>query len=68
MRIGAHDNVQEGTWRWIKDNSIVDFKDWGDQQPNNVNGNQNCVELLRSLSYRWNDHDCTSLLLYICEK
>ncbi|CAG2212060.1 CD206 [Mytilus edulis] len=67
LRIGAHDIGQEGRWRWIYDNTAVDFTNWGDRQPNNYD-NQDCAELLKSKSYRWNDGACTSLLRYICEK
>ncbi|VDI54850.1 Hypothetical predicted protein [Mytilus galloprovincialis] len=67
LRIGAHDIVQEGTWRWIYDDTFVDFTNWGNNQPNNYR-NQDCAELLKSFSYRWNDVSCTSLLQYVCEK
>lgn len=67
LRIGAHDIIQEGTWRWISDDTIVDFTNWDNNQPNNYN-NQDCAELLKYDSYRWNDGSCTSLLQYVCEK
>ncbi|XP_071138521.1 lectin BRA-3-like [Mytilus edulis] len=67
LRIGAHDIIQEGTWRWIYDDTIVDFTNWGYNQPNNYK-NQDCAELFKSDSYRWNDGSCTSLLQYVCEK
>ncbi|CAG2234627.1 unnamed protein product [Mytilus edulis] len=66
--IGANDIDQEGTWRWIYDKTTVEFTNWSKEEPNNYNGNENCADMAKRLSYKWNDRSCTSLLRYICER
>lgn len=68
LRIGAHDILHEGTWRWISDSTAVDYTNWGGGQPDNAGGSEDCAELWKAASYRWNDRPCTSLLRYICER
>ncbi|XP_052088216.1 CD209 antigen-like protein C [Mytilus californianus] len=68
LRIGAHDIHHEGTWRWTSDNTAVDYTNWGGGQPDNAGGSEDCAELWKAASYRWNDRPCTSLLRYICER
>ncbi|VDI54848.1 Hypothetical predicted protein [Mytilus galloprovincialis] len=45
MWIGANDIDQEGTWRWIYDNTPVDFTNWNKKEPNNYKGNENCADM-----------------------
>ncbi|CAG2186837.1 unnamed protein product [Mytilus edulis] len=66
--IGANDIDQEGTWRWIYDKTTVEFTNWSKEEPNNYNGNENCADMAKRRSYKWNDRSCTSLLRYICER
>ncbi|XP_063436564.1 macrophage mannose receptor 1-like [Mytilus trossulus] len=68
MWVGANDIDQEGTWRWIYDNTTVDFTNWSNEEHNNYNGNENCADIAKSRSYKWNDRSCTSLLRYMCER
>ncbi|CAC5391464.1 unnamed protein product [Mytilus coruscus] len=68
MWIGAHDIGHEGTWRWIYDNTTVNYANWGLGEPSNRDRNENCAEMWEAASYRWNDRVCTSVLQYICEK
>ncbi|CAG2185630.1 unnamed protein product [Mytilus edulis] len=65
LRIGAHDIHNEGTWRWISDNSAVDYTNWVGGQPDDFGGNEDCAELWKAASYLWNDRPCSSLLRYI---
>ncbi|XP_076078530.1 perlucin-like protein [Mytilus galloprovincialis] len=68
LRIGAHDIHHEGTWRWISDNSAVGYTNWGGGQPDDAGANEDCAELWKAASYRWNDRPCSYLMRYICEK
>ena len=66
--IGANDIDIEDDWVWESDESKLLFKGWHVGQPNGYN-NQDCVAIeWLHLLYRWNDRQCQSLYLYICEK
>jgi len=70
--IGGNDNVTEGIWTWEFDTKIVNFTNWYPGEPNNVNGNENCLNLFKSnipgsLTTKWNDVPCSWLIHYICQ-
>ncbi|CAD1479335.1 unnamed protein product, partial [Heterotrigona itama] len=55
------------TWRWV-DGEIVQKPSWGKDQPNNYNGEQNCVVLDGGRSWLWNDVGCNlDYLHWICQ-
>ncbi|XP_021339975.1 perlucin-like protein [Mizuhopecten yessoensis] len=62
--IGANDREKEGDWRWISDNSTVEFSDWGRAEPSNTGGNEHCAQIIT----QWNDQVCTMPYGIICEK
>ncbi|VDI70158.1 Hypothetical predicted protein [Mytilus galloprovincialis] len=67
MWIGAHDIGHEGSWRWVYDNTTVNYTNW----PNNyehAEGHENCAEMWDKASYRWNDKVCTSVIQYVCHR
>ena len=45
------------TWRWVT-GDVVDKPQWGREQPNNYNGEQNCVVLDGGRDWLWNDVGC----------
>ena len=45
------------TWRWVSGN-VVDRPPWAREQPNNYNGEQNCVVLDGGREWLWNDVGC----------
>jgi len=70
---GHHNDHMPGHWMWEHRNSSVEWFDWGDDEPNNFNG-QNCLTYLRYEStfggyqtYHWNDWDCDQPADFICE-
>lgn len=55
------------TWRWV-DDEIVEKPRWGRDQPNNYNGQQNCVVLDGGREWQWNDVGCElNYLHWICQ-
>uniref|UniRef100_A0A3B3X957 C-type lectin domain-containing protein n=1 Tax=Poecilia mexicana TaxID=48701 RepID=A0A3B3X957_9TELE len=42
--VGGHDAVKEGVWMW-SDGSKFDYTKWGSGEPNNVAGNEHCMEI-----------------------
>jgi cysteine-rich repeat protein len=62
--IGLNDVSVEGTYQWYS-GEMFSYSNWSSGEPNNFNGNEDCVEILTS--GQWNDMDCTSTRAYICE-
>uniref|UniRef100_A0A3B5KZ80 C-type lectin domain-containing protein n=1 Tax=Xiphophorus couchianus TaxID=32473 RepID=A0A3B5KZ80_9TELE len=42
--VGGHDGVKEGTWLWSRGEKF-DFTPWGPGEPNNFEGNEDCMEI-----------------------
>ncbi|XP_018565850.1 sushi, von Willebrand factor type A, EGF and pentraxin domain-containing protein 1 [Anoplophora glabripennis] len=55
------------TWKWVN-GDLVQRPAWGKDQPNNYNGEQNCVVLDGGRGWLWNDVGCNLDYLYwICQ-
>ncbi|XP_026128155.1 C-type lectin domain family 4 member A-like [Carassius auratus] len=72
--IGLSDTENEGVMKWV-DNSPLKQGFWFKDQPNNYNGNQDCIELNYerekpgwSPLNSWNDFSCSVKKKGICEK
>ncbi|XP_045178363.2 low affinity immunoglobulin epsilon Fc receptor-like [Mercenaria mercenaria] len=64
--IGATDDGHEGSWVWASSQKSVGSTSlWQPGQPNNLSGNQHCMEVGLSLL---NDESCLEDNYYICEK
>ncbi|ESO96412.1 hypothetical protein LOTGIDRAFT_159821 [Lottia gigantea] len=64
--IGLNDIEKESVFKWV-DNRSVSFTNWGNNQPNNLNGHENCVYI--NPQGGWMDYNCFIILSYsICEK
>uniref|UniRef100_A0A8C2GM31 C-type lectin domain-containing protein n=1 Tax=Cyprinus carpio TaxID=7962 RepID=A0A8C2GM31_CYPCA len=61
-------SVTEGLWKWV-DNTEVIKEYWATGEPNNVNGIEDCVEILsgRPSQENWNDFSCEEKKHYVCE-
>lgn len=66
--IGGHDSQRESSFVWESDNSPLTYTDWASGEPNNALNNEDCLQLRKSLDYKWNDNLCTHIRSYICEK
>ncbi|KAK3582968.1 hypothetical protein CHS0354_027084 [Potamilus streckersoni] len=67
--IGATNlNVRSG-FQWIDGNGFA-FINWAPGEPNNVNNNEHCGEMITGgpLRSKWNDINCENQRGYICEK
>lgn len=80
MWIGGY--KKDGKWLWkgdISDSAIV-ITDWAKYQPDNWQGNQNCLRLWgseisesfhndpKNIWYRFDDAECDMSMPFICEK
>ncbi|KAF5269538.1 hypothetical protein FQA39_LY08727 [Lamprigera yunnana] len=55
------------TWKWVN-GDLVTRPSWGKDQPNNYNGEQNCVVLDGGRGWLWNDVGCNlDYLHWICQ-
>uniref|UniRef100_A0A9J8B9L6 C-type lectin domain-containing protein n=1 Tax=Cyprinus carpio carpio TaxID=630221 RepID=A0A9J8B9L6_CYPCA len=71
--IGLSDREQEGNMKWV-DNSTLKQRFWFKDQPNNIGGNQDCIELNFNRGKMgwsplnsWNDLQCFDKKKGICE-
>ena len=55
--LGATDQEEEGMFRWVG-GAPLGYAGWSFNQPNNLQGNEDCAEL-RSSDERWSDVPCT---------
>ncbi|XP_058831094.1 sushi, von Willebrand factor type A, EGF and pentraxin domain-containing protein 1 [Topomyia yanbarensis] len=55
------------TWKWVNGDTVLK-PTWGKDQPNNYNGEQNCVVLDGGRNWLWNDVGCNlDYLNFICQ-
>ena len=48
--------------------SLTEFNDWGDEEPNDQNGAEDCLEFTTRRQNEWNDNACNTTFTFICEK
>ncbi|XP_033624617.1 macrophage mannose receptor 1-like [Asterias rubens] len=66
--IGLSDITNNQQFKWV-DGTVVDYTNWGSGEPNEANGEEDCVEMLYDWNNagRWNDVGCGTLNGYICQ-
>ncbi|XP_022109148.1 macrophage mannose receptor 1-like [Acanthaster planci] len=64
--VGLNDQANEGGFQW-SDGSPVEYENWGPGEPNNYDGNENCVEVFLNPGRGWNDIICEAQRHWICE-
>ncbi|XP_026181715.1 ladderlectin-like isoform X2 [Mastacembelus armatus] len=63
--LGGHDITQEGKWKWI-DGTPFTYTKWRPGQPDNWQGNEDCLHLNAEGKWFWNDLDCQTPLPSVC--
>ena len=69
--LAAHRTTENQFAWWVRSKPNVyvkynmDYARWYHGEPNNLGGNENCVEMYRS--FLWNDRDCNAHMCFICE-
>ncbi|XP_059192278.1 type-2 ice-structuring protein-like [Centropristis striata] len=65
--IGGTDCQKEGSWFW-SDGSTFLFQLWCPREPNNIHGNQHCMEMNFGADNCWNDMDCAKKHPSVCAR
>ena len=72
--IGYSDIESEGTWISERTNITMKYENWLEGQPDQSNGNEDCVEIFYSgkdnwnIKGKWNDNSCNARRISICKK
>ena len=64
--IGLSNFHNNAKYVW-SDGTILNFTDWEESEPNDFNNNENCAQLLKPDSQKWNDNNCFMSLRFICK-
>uniref|UniRef100_A0A4W5LQS3 C-type lectin domain-containing protein n=1 Tax=Hucho hucho TaxID=62062 RepID=A0A4W5LQS3_9TELE len=69
--IGLSDIEMESTMTWV-DGTPLTIKFWMIGEPNNMNGTEDCIELMHPSTFNnplqsWNDETCSNSFFWICE-
>ena len=61
------------SWKWATSEEPLKYTNWDkeekkstDDEPNNLNGNQKCVQL--RINNKWDDTECETNNFFMCEK
>ena len=65
--IGGIDVEEEGTCKWA-DCFPWNYTLWGHGEPNNLGGDEDCLEQINDSAGRWNDDDCPKEKAFVCSK
>merc|ERR1711974_394150 len=55
--LGLNDRETENTFLW-RDGSSTSYRNWRRNQPDNANGNEDCVDIDANTKRTWNDIKC----------
>lgn len=57
---------EKDTWMWVDGTNLTGPGFWQDGEPNNADGEENCVEVSRDAA-AWNDVPCSRKFSWLCE-
>lgn len=56
-----------GTWIWSTTKRQPAYSHWGQGQPNDFNGQQNCATMDRNHMFNWTAANCETKADFVCE-
>ncbi|CAH1244087.1 COL6A5 [Branchiostoma lanceolatum] len=65
--IGLHDQHREGYFKWIDGTPLGSYNRWDSGNPDNADGDEDCVHFTDWKEHRWNDLQCNNRLRFICQ-
>ncbi|XP_062577476.1 perlucin-like [Saccostrea cucullata] len=67
--VGGTDVIIEGDWIWsLSQTPIHHYTHWDPREPNDLGGDENCMEMRQEYGYMWNDMSCHVRQYFICEQ
>ena len=68
--LGLTDAAIEGQYVWPSTGSLAGYTNWNNGEPNNANGNEDCVGMDAASNFRrWNDDNCAATTRYaLCQR
>ena len=64
----GNDIQTEKEWIWAGNNEhITGYTNWAPGEPNQINGEEDCLTIYPRKGYHWNDAQCDKSMNYICE-
>jgi len=64
--LGIHDKAIEKTFVYASDDSPIEWKNWSDGQPNNLNSGQDCAVVRNDWNGKWDDRQCNDQRSFVC--
>ena len=59
-------SVSNDEWFWIGNTKNSKFTNWDNGEPDNRDGNEDCVAIFRAHDGRWHDRNCEDKIHAIC--
>lgn len=53
---------------WMGHTTLFEFTNWGGNEPNDMYGRENCLEMVEYFDLKWNDYLCMFERYYVCEE
>ena len=66
--IGLSDRANERHFHWVGTDEHAEYENWKTGQPDNFEGNEDCVETNWQAPGRWNDRNCATAYRFVCDK
>ncbi|XP_071101299.1 perlucin-like [Haliotis cracherodii] len=69
--LGGSDLLVNQEWLWTNTMNHIQYSNWKPGEPNNVGSGasvtEDCLALMPSDNYQWNDAPCTDRMYFLCE-
>ncbi|XP_062602397.1 perlucin-like protein isoform X2 [Saccostrea cucullata] len=67
--LSGNDIKREGSWEWLDEDEPFSFHTWYKGEPNNDNGDGDCLHIWKTHGYQWNDVACNyPISNFLCSK
>ena len=57
----------EGVFKWSSTNETLSYTNWAPNEPNNLTGNEQCVQMFGNVDGSWNDVECSNRYAIVCQ-